>query len=150
MSQSKKLCFVITREGLGELPRPSALRTRLMHFPLEIIIPRYFRIPNYTPCRDHSRPTPADLVRWQWQCCTPTRQHSDFLFYIRDPHNQNLDMRASFSDSLNFLRPESPRPTVFFNNFQYYRSKYCLVWVINLIGSMQKMLHFAVCFMKFP
>jgi hypothetical protein len=25
-------------EGLGELPRPSALRTRLMHFPFEIII----------------------------------------------------------------------------------------------------------------
>jgi hypothetical protein len=38
MPQSKKLCFVITREGLGELPRPSALRTRLMHFPFEIII----------------------------------------------------------------------------------------------------------------
>jgi hypothetical protein len=27
-----------TWEGLGELPRPSALRTRLMHFPFEIII----------------------------------------------------------------------------------------------------------------
>jgi hypothetical protein len=34
MPPSKKLCFVIT----GELPRPFALRTRLMHFPFEIII----------------------------------------------------------------------------------------------------------------
>jgi hypothetical protein len=38
MPQSKKLYFVFTREGLGELPRPSALRMRLMHFPFEIII----------------------------------------------------------------------------------------------------------------
>jgi hypothetical protein len=47
MPQSKKLCFIITWEDyLGglpgrvsvELPRPSALRKRLMHFPFEIII----------------------------------------------------------------------------------------------------------------
>jgi hypothetical protein len=38
MPQSKKLCFIITWEGLGELPRPSVLRTRLMHFPFEIIM----------------------------------------------------------------------------------------------------------------
>jgi hypothetical protein len=37
MPQSKKLCFIITLD-LGELPRPYARRTRLMHFPFEIII----------------------------------------------------------------------------------------------------------------
>jgi hypothetical protein len=30
--------FFVDREGLVELLRPSALRTRLMHFPFEIII----------------------------------------------------------------------------------------------------------------
>jgi hypothetical protein len=37
MPQSKKLCFIITRRVLVELPRPSAFRKRLMHFPFEII-----------------------------------------------------------------------------------------------------------------
>jgi hypothetical protein len=38
MLQSKKLCFIIAWEGLGEIPRPSALGKRPMHFPFEIII----------------------------------------------------------------------------------------------------------------
>jgi hypothetical protein len=38
MPQSKKLCFIITREGLGELTRPSALRKRrLMHMTEETV-----------------------------------------------------------------------------------------------------------------
>jgi hypothetical protein len=38
MPQGKKLCFIITWEGLGELPIPSALRKRPTHFAFEIII----------------------------------------------------------------------------------------------------------------
>jgi hypothetical protein len=38
MPQSKKLCFIFTWGVLVELPRPSALRKRLMHFRFEIII----------------------------------------------------------------------------------------------------------------
>jgi hypothetical protein len=60
MPQRKELCFVITREGLGELPRPSALRKRLMHFPFEIIIwntkgilEYEIKLLHFTGCRHH-------------------------------------------------------------------------------------------------
>jgi hypothetical protein len=38
MPQSKKFVLSLPGRVLVELPRPSALGTRLMHFPFEIII----------------------------------------------------------------------------------------------------------------